>query len=57
MFTKTDQAAFHKALKCHKSQFTPEEMQKLEKALGNAWVKGVSFRPWRGEKSSDSLFK
>ena len=57
MFTKTDQAAFRKALECHKSQFTPEEMQKVEKVLGNAWVNGVSFRPWRGEKRSDSLFK
>jgi LmbE family N-acetylglucosaminyl deacetylase len=56
-FTKTDQAAFHKAVECHKSQFTPEEMQKVAKALAHAWVDGVSYRPWRGGKRSDSLFK
>ncbi len=56
-FEKGDLAAVHRAIECHKSQFTPEEMQRVESALDTAWTEGVEFRPWRGEKKSKSLFK
>ena len=56
-FTKVDQLAYHRALECHKSQFSPEEMQKFENALDGGWQQAVSFRPWFGDRKSDDLFK
>ena len=56
-FTKADQAAYHHALECHKSQFSPEEMQKFETSLDTGWQQAVSFRPWFGGGKSDDLFK
>ncbi len=56
-FTKPDQLAYHKALECHKSQFTPEEMQKFERDLDNGWNGNVMFRPWFGLPSSKDLFR
>lgn len=58
IFTKDDQAAFHRAIECHKTQFTPEEMHKLEQALDTGWADSrVAFRSWMGQKKSDNLFK
>jgi LmbE family N-acetylglucosaminyl deacetylase len=54
---KGDQLASHRALECHKSQFSTEEMQKLESALDGAWQQGVLFRPWFGDHKSDDLLK
>ncbi len=56
-FTKADQLAYHRALECHKSQFSPAEAQKFENALDLGWQQVVSFRPWFGDRKSDDLFK
>jgi LmbE family N-acetylglucosaminyl deacetylase len=56
-FTKADQLAYHRALECHKSQFSPEEAQKFANALDSGWQQVVSFRPWFGDRKSDDLFK
>ena len=56
-FTKNDLAAAHRALECHKSQFSSEEMQKFESALDRGWNGTVSFRPWFGDHKSDDLLK
>lgn len=55
--SQADLSAYHAALECHKSQFAPQEMQKLEKALDTAWEHGVWFRPWMGNPPSNDLFK
>lgn len=56
-YTKADQAAYHRALECHKSQFSPDEAQKFENALDRGWNGKVSFRPWAGDHNSEDLFK
>ena len=56
-FTKNDLSAAHRALECHKSQFSAEEMQKFENALDRGWNGTVSFRPWFGDHKSDDLLK
>lgn len=56
-FTKVDQLAFHRALQCHQSQFSSEEMSNLANALDSGWQQGVLFRPWFGDYKSDDLFK
>jgi len=55
--SNADLAAYHRALECHKSQFSTEDMQKLEKALDTAWEQGVWFRPWFGSADSKDLFR
>jgi LmbE family N-acetylglucosaminyl deacetylase len=56
-FTKADQLAYHRALECHKSQFSPEEGKKVADALDRGWQQSVRFRPWFGNRKSDDLFK
>lgn len=56
-FTPKDQAVYHLGLECHKSQFTADQMQKMEKAFDAARDGIVSFRPWFGTWKSDDLFK
>jgi LmbE family N-acetylglucosaminyl deacetylase len=55
--SKADQQAYHRALECHKSQFSPEEAQKLASALDMGWQRSVLFRPWFGQHESSDLFK
>ena len=55
--TKADLTAYHRALECHKSQFSADEMQKLEKALDTAWSDGVKFRSWFGSEEATDLFR
>src|SRR5512133_2294533 len=56
-YTDKDRDAYHRALECHKSQFTPEGFTKLEQALDQGWSGRVSFRPWFGNRKSQDLFK
>ena len=56
-FTKADQDNAHRALECHKTQFSPEAVQKLEKAKDEGWAGQISFRGWRGVPPSQDLFK
>ena len=56
-FTKADQESAHHALECHKTQFSPETTQKLEKAMEEGWAGQVSFRAWSGTQTSKDLFQ
>ena len=56
-FTKADQDNAHRALECYKTQFSPEAVQKLEKATDEGWAGQISFRGWRGVPPSQDLFK
>ena len=56
-FTQKDQAAYHLGLECHKSQFTSDQMQKMEKAFDAARDGIVSFRPWFETWKTDDLSK
>jgi LmbE family N-acetylglucosaminyl deacetylase len=51
-FTKADQESARRALECHRTQFSSEVAQKLEKAVGEGWAGQVSFR---ARTSSSSL--
>ena len=56
-FQKQDLLANDRAVECHKSQFSPEEMKKdhefTEKLFGGyAW-----FRSWFGDIKGDDLFR
>jgi LmbE family N-acetylglucosaminyl deacetylase len=55
-FAKRDELAYHKALECHKSQFTAEEMQKFERDLDRGWAGSVLFRPWIERRKANSVF-
>jgi LmbE family N-acetylglucosaminyl deacetylase len=56
-YTPQDRDAYHRALECHKSQFTPEGFTTLEHALDEGWNGKVSFRPWFGNRKSQDLFQ
>jgi LmbE family N-acetylglucosaminyl deacetylase len=56
-YAEQDRDAYHRALECHKSQFTPEGFTRLEQALDQGWNGKVSFRPWFGNRKSQDLFK
>jgi LmbE family N-acetylglucosaminyl deacetylase len=56
-FTQNDEQAFHRALECHKTQFSPQEMQNMEKWFGTAWNGSITFRPWFGNRKATDLFK
>jgi len=56
-YTKADLDSAHRALECHKTQFSPETIQKLEKAMEEGWTGQISFRGWNGAPSSQDLFK
>lgn len=56
-YSNEDRNAYHRALECHKSQFTPEGFTTLEHALDEGWNGKVSFRPWFGDRKSQDLFR
>jgi LmbE family N-acetylglucosaminyl deacetylase len=56
-FSKADLTAAQRAIECHKSQFAPEQVNKLEDALDKGWNQQVLFRPWFSDKASDDLLK
>jgi len=56
-FTQKDQGAYHLGLECHKSQFTADQMQKMEKAFDAARDGVVAFRPWFGNWKVNDLFQ
>ncbi len=56
-FTKADQESARRALECHKTQFSPEVAQKLEKAMDEGWAGQVSFRAWSSTQTAQDLFQ
>jgi LmbE family N-acetylglucosaminyl deacetylase len=55
-FDERDRAAARRALGCHKSQATEEEMNESFSALEHLWQDRVAFQQWRGGPKSSSLF-
>jgi hypothetical protein len=51
-----DRAAARRALGCHRSQATEQEMNESFAALEHLWQGRVSFQQWRGGKTSSGLF-
>ena len=56
-YTPKDFENFKHAFDCHKSQYTTETFQKLEKAMGEGWNGSVSFREWNSTRHTSDLFQ
>jgi LmbE family N-acetylglucosaminyl deacetylase len=55
-FTDEDVAVARKALSCHRSQATKEQMDESLAALVHLWNGRVCFQQWRGGPESSDLF-
>lgn len=56
-FAPQDLEAAQKAMACHRSQFTPELLQRLLPEHGRVWPGKVAFIPAFSHASSDDLFR
>jgi LmbE family N-acetylglucosaminyl deacetylase len=56
-YTSKDFEKFKRAFECHKSQYTPETFQALEKAMDEGWHGSVSFREWASARRASDLFR
>ena len=56
-YTPKDFENFKRAFECHKSQYTQETFQALEKAMDEGWHGSVSFREWNSTRASSDLFR
>jgi LmbE family N-acetylglucosaminyl deacetylase len=56
-YTPKDFENFKRAFECHKSQYTSETFQALEKAMDQGWHGSVSFREWNSMRSASDLFR
>ena len=55
-FDERDRSAARRALGCHRSQATEDEMNESFSALEHLWQGQVAFQRWRGGPRSSSLF-
>ena len=55
-FTDKDLAAGREEFACHQSQYTPEQMAKVNAYLAHAWNGTVWMRPWTGRLRNPALF-
>ena len=56
-FDERDRAAAQRALACHWSQATKQEMEESFAALNHLWRGSVSFQQWRGGRRTTDLLK
>jgi LmbE family N-acetylglucosaminyl deacetylase len=56
-YTPKDFDNFKRAFECHKSQYTAETFQALEKVMGEGWHGSVSFREWNSNRAASDLFR
>jgi LmbE family N-acetylglucosaminyl deacetylase len=56
-YTPKDFENFKRAFECHKSQYTAETFQALEKAMDEGWHGSVSFREWNSTRPGTDLFR
>ena len=56
-FTPADLEAALKAMACHRSQFTPEMLQRMRPALERAWNGAIAFIPASLATKGDDLFR
>ncbi|HXT76849.1 MAG TPA: PIG-L deacetylase family protein [Candidatus Eisenbacteria bacterium] len=55
-YMSKDFQKFKRAFECHKSQYTSETFQALEKAMDAGWNGSVSFREWNSTRLASDLF-
>ena len=55
-YTRQDDEKYQRAFECHKSQYTPQMFQSLEKAMDEGLHGTVSFREWNSTRSATDLF-
>jgi len=55
-YTPEDADKYKRAFECHKSQYTPEMFQHLEKAMDAGWHGTVSFREWNSTRPASDFF-
>ena len=55
-YDERDRAAARRALGCHRSQATQQEMDESFAALEHLWQGRVAFQQWRGGTPSEGLF-
>ena len=56
-FTLADLEAAKKAMACHRSQFSPEVLQRLVPELGRLWNGKIAFIPGSSSMTGDDLFR
>jgi len=56
-FESQDLLAGREEFACHKSQYTPAEMDAINKTLAYAWNGNVWLRPWNGALHDPSIFQ
>lgn len=56
-YTPKDFDNFRRGFECHKSQYTPEAFQQLEKAMNEGWHGTVSYREWNSTRVATDLFQ
>ncbi len=56
-FMPADLEAANKAMACHRSQFTPEMLQRLVPEMGRLWNGKIAFIPASSSMSGDDLFR
>ena len=56
-FTPADLEAAKKAMACHRSQFSPEVLQRLVPELGRLWNGKIAFIPASSSMTGDDLFR
>jgi LmbE family N-acetylglucosaminyl deacetylase len=57
-FERQDLVAAREAFACHRTQYTPTEMQAINETLAHVWNGTVYLRPWNGElRDRDGVFR
>jgi LmbE family N-acetylglucosaminyl deacetylase len=55
-FEERDRAAGREEFACHRTQYTPAEMEKVNAYLAHGWNGMVWMRPWNGKLHDPALF-
>ncbi|MGQ0648109.1 MAG: PIG-L deacetylase family protein [Gemmatimonadaceae bacterium] len=56
-FEERDLAAGREEFACHRSQYTPAEMEAINRYLAHAWNGTVWLRPWNGTLHDPGIFR
>jgi LmbE family N-acetylglucosaminyl deacetylase len=56
-FEERDLAAQREEFACHRTQYTPEEMEAVNRYLAHAWNGTVWLRPWNGTLHDPRIFR
>ncbi len=56
-FEERDLVAGREEFACHRSQYTPAEMDAVNRYLAHAWNGNVWLRPWNGTLHNPAVFR